>query len=319
MATFEPRQRAHSRLLAAESARAREAVFDPCGEDSSQQAAKNLQLQVFRFITESPARVSFGCLKAHFLKTNQCDLKKLKQLVASLIQSGKLCYTSHFGNSFIEVSYDHPQTVSENVVIKSPLCSFSALPGQHVVSLGRGAAFGGGEHPTTRLAIQLIDALLHLPAWQDRWNSCRAIDIGTGSGVLAIVAAKMGIGRVCGLDIDPCAVFEACENVRLNQLETCVRILNSDLNGITGSYDMVFANLRMPTLFNLWSVMEQKITENSVLVFSGLKSEETQPICDFYKDAGFFILQKRSEKGWSAICLARGSFVDDGAVPIVWY
>jgi ribosomal protein L11 methyltransferase len=167
------------------------------------------------------------------------------------------------------------------------------------------------------LAIQLIDALLSLPAWQDRWRACRAIDIGTGSGVLAIVAAKMGMGRVYGLDIDPCAVFEACENVRLNRVETRVSILNSDQDGLSGFYDLVLANLRMPTLFTLRSVMEQKLTEHSILVFSGLKSEEVTPVCDFYAEAGFFILQKRSEKGWSAICLARGSFLDDGTAPMV--
>ena len=277
------------------------------------------ELQVLQFIVESPSRVSFGCLKRFFCKTNRCDPKTLKSLVAGLIRSGKLCYTSHFGNSFIEISYDQPQVVSEHVVIKSPLCSLDPLPGQIVVSLGRGAAFGGGEHPTTRLAIQLIDGILHLPTWQDRWRTCRAIDIGTGTGVLAIVAAKMGVGRVCGVDIDPCAVFESFENVRLNQVETRVSIHKEALDGITGSYDLVFANLRMPTLFNLWSVLEKKIAYDSLLVFSGLKSEEAKPICDFYKEAGFFIHQKGSEKGWSAICLARGSFVGEEAASIDRY
>lgn len=277
------------------------------------------ELQVLRFIAESTSRVSFGCLKRHFYKTGRCDPKTLKMLVAGLIRSGKLCYTSHFGNSFIEISYDQPQAVSEHVVVKSPLCSLNALPGQYVVSLGKGAAFGGGEHPTTRLAIQLIDELLHLPNWQDRWRACRAIDIGTGSGVLAIVAAKMGVGMVCGLDVDPCAVFEACENVRVNQVEMRVSIQKETLENITGSYDLVFANLRMPTLFNLWSVLENKLAYDSLLVFSGLKSEEAKPICDFYKEAGFFIHQKRSEKGWSAICLARGSFVGEEAASIDRY
>ena len=270
------------------------------------------ELQVFRYIAESPSKVTFGSLKRHFCKTHPRKTKQLKQVVAGLIQTGRLCYTSHYGNSYLEISYDRPQAVSEHVIIKPPLCSLKALPGQCVVSLGRGAAFGGGEHPTTRLAIQLIDALLHLPDWLPRRNSCRAIDVGTGSGILAIVAAIMGVGWVCGIDSDPCAVFEARDNVRLNQVEKRVRILDVALDGITGSYDLVFANLRMPTLFGLWSALEKKIADDSVLVFSGLKTEETAAICEFYAKAGFFVHQKRSENGWTALCLARGRILDKG-------
>lgn len=269
------------------------------------------ELQVLRFIAESPSKVTFGGILRHLCKTNRRNPKQIKQLVAGLIKDGQLCYTSHFGSTFIEISYDQPQAVSEHVIIKPPLCSLKALPGQCVVSLGRGAAFGGGEHPTTRLAIQLIDELLHLPGLRDRRHASKAIDIGTGSGVLAIVAAKMGVGLVCGVDTDPCAVFEARDNVSLNQVERRVRILNQDMHGLTGSYDLVFANLRMPTLFGLWSALEKKIADDSILVFSGLKSEEVAAICDFYAEAGFFVHQKRSEMGWAALCLARGRILDE--------
>ncbi len=319
MVAFEPRKRAHSPSLAAGNASELEIDLHPYGEDSLRQAAENLQLQVLRFIADSPSKVTFGSIQRHFCKTNPPNSKQLKQLVAGLIQTGQLCYTSHYGNSFIELSYDQPHAASEHVMIKPPFCSLKAKPGQCVVSLGRGAAFGGGDHPTTRLAIQLIDALLHLPQWQARRHACRAIDIGTGSGVLAIVAAKMGVGWVCGIDTDPCAVFEARDNVRLNQEETRVRILNEDMHGVTGSYDLVFANLRMPTLFGLWSALEKKIAEDSILVFSGLKTEEVAAICDFYAEAGFFIHQKCAEKGWAAICLARGRILDDGLGPMLPY
>ena len=277
------------------------------------------ELQVLRFIAESPSRVTFGILKRHFCKANPRNPKPLKQLVAGLIQAGQLCYTSHYGSSFVEISYDRPRTVSAHVAIKPPACSLKTRPGQCVVSLVRGAAFGGGDHPTTRLAIQLIDALLHLPGWHDRRHVCRAVDIGTGSGVLAIVAAKMGVGLVWGIDSDPCAVYEARDNVRLNQVETRVTILNEDLDGLSGSFDLVFANLRVPTLFGLWSALEKKIANDSVLVFSGLKVEEVAAICEFYTDAGFFVYQKRSEKGWAAICLARGRILDDGPGPTMVY
>ena len=319
MEAFEPRNRSPSPSPAAEKASEREIDFYPYGEESPRPFAGILQSQVLRFIAESPSKVTFNSIKRHFCKTNLRNPKRLKPLVAGLIQTGRLCYTSHYGNSYIEISYDQPQAVSEHVIIKPPLCSFKATPGQCVVTLGRGAAFGGGDHPTTRLAIQLIDALLHRPGWQIQRDACRAIDVGTGSGILAIVAAKMGVGLVCGVDADPCAVFESRENVRLNHIENRVTILKGEMASITGSYDLVIANLRMPTLFGLWSAVEKKIAEDSILVFSGLKTEEAGELCDFYADAGFFVHQQRSEKGWTAVCLTRGWFLNERPERITVY
>lgn len=277
------------------------------------------EAQILQFITESFSKVSFACLKRHFNEAHQTDQKELKRLVAGLMKAGKLCYTSHYGNSFIEISYSHPKAVSEHVVLKPPLCLLDPPPGKCVVTLERGASFGGGEHPTTRLAIQLIDALLHVPYWRDRKQVLRAIDIGTGSGVLAIVAAKMGLGFVCGIDTDPCAVFEARENVRLNHLESHVTILDDDLDAVTGSYDFVFANLRTPTLLGLRSFVEKKVKADSALLFSGCRIDETLPICELYKESGFINIQTRCAKGWSSLCLARGPQVRENALSIQWY
>lgn len=265
----------------------------------------DLESKTLRFISDAPSKVTFACLKRYFYEFHQKNPKKLKRVVASLIQAGQLSYTSHYGNSFIEISYDRPRAVSEHVVLKPPLCSLNVLPGQWIVTLGRGSSFGGGEHPTTRMAIQLIDAVLHMPLWREKKHTLRAIDIGTGSGVLAIAAAKMGLGFVCGLDTDPCAIFEARENVRLNALEDRVTILDDDLDAIAGSYDFVFANLRTPTLFDIRNNLQKKAAAGSVLILSGLKTDEMRAVCDFYEEVGFLMLRKRLEKGWGALCLAR--------------
>jgi ribosomal protein L11 methyltransferase len=192
-------------------------------------------------------------------------------------------------------------------------------PDQVVVTLDRGASFGGGEHPTTRLAIQLIDATLHRQHWMKKKQSLRAIDIGTGSGILAIAAAKIGLGCVCAVDTDPCAVFEARENVRLNRLEDRVLVLSGDLNRVEGVYDFVFANLRAPTLLGMRSILEKKISAESVLIFSGVKTDETLQICEIYKEVGFFRCEKRSENGWSALCLIRGDLSVYDVAPMSRY
>jgi ribosomal protein L11 methyltransferase len=198
--------------------------------------------------------------------------------------------------------------VSDHLVIKPPLVSLNLPSGQRAVSLQRGASFGGGEHPTTRLAIRLIDVILHTPPWTVNKQTCRGIDIGTGSGILAISAAAMGLGFVCGIDTDPCALFEAHKNVGLNHLENRVHISNDRLDDVVGPYDVILANLRAPTLMTLRDNVMAWLSDPCVLILSGLKTEEIPLICDYYREAGFIGLRKLSENSWSAICLVRGAF-----------
>ena len=271
---------------------------------------------ILHFITEAPTKVSFCSLRQHFCKIHQTSPGQLKTLVANLIQAGKLCYTSYYGCSFIEISYNQPTAVSEHVVIEPTFCSGKSAQEQIVITLRRGAAFGGGEHPSTRLAIQMIDSMLNIPELRAKQKTLKAVDIGTGSGVLAIVAAKMGVGFVCGIDIDPCAVYEARDNVRLNGLEDRVMIIDDDLESLAGPYNLVLANLRMPTLFKIRSVLEKKLAMDSGLIFSGIKSDEAESIGNFYEETGFFVIKKKSEKGWTALCLARGCFLNDRYRPL---
>lgn len=273
--------------------------------------------RVLRFVDNSPSKVSFSKLKRHFFQTHQTPTKELKRVVAGLIQAGKLCYTSHYGTSFIELSYDHPRCVSKHVVLKPRRCSLRVDPDLVLVTLKRGASFGGGEHPTTRLSIQLIDDFLHSPPWRDNIPALDAIDIGTGSGVLAIVAAKIGIGMVRAIDTDPCAVFEARENVRLNNLQQQVTVLDKSLEAIAESYHIIVANLRTPTLCRLGPLLEEKARTDSVLIFSGCKTDEINVIGDCYEKLGFSLLQIRSEKGWGALCLARGAISHEMVLPLV--
>ena len=267
----------------------------------------SLRTKIVRFIADAPSKVCFDHLKRHINETHQTTVKTLKRVVTGLIQEGTLSYTYHFGRSFIELSYDRPRIVSGHVVIKPPWCSWCASDDQRVISIARGASFGGGDHPSTRLAIQLIDFALHMPVFREKLHALRGIDIGTGSGILAIVAAKLGVGTICGIDRDPCAIFEAGENIRLNHVENRVTLYEENLDAIDGPYDLVFANLRAPTLSSLKDPLNRIVTTDSLLVFSGLKSSELNPIANHYKKAGYFIIDERREKGWGALCLARGS------------
>jgi ribosomal protein L11 methyltransferase len=269
-----------------------------------------LESKIVEFIADAPSKVSFGCLKRHFCEAG-IRTRELKKQLATLVQAGRLFYTSHFGCSFIEISYAHPHPVSDHVVLKSSRCTYAATADQYVVTIEKGASFGGGEHPSTRLAIQLIDAVLYRMHLRKTNAVLKAVDIGTGSGILSIVGAKLGVDFIDGIDTDPCAVFEARENVRQNGLQDRIRMHQSDLRLLEGNYDIVFANLRSPTLISLRDRLTQKVQMDGMLFFSGLKTEELISIRAHYQKSGFFERLKRSEKGWSAICLTRGALLDE--------
>lgn len=277
--------------------------------------------QLIDLIVRSSVKVSFACLKRHFGVTQPADVKALKSLIRTLVQEGALTYTSHFGSAFIEPSNHRPQRVSKHVILKPPMCSWFGGDDQVVISLEKGASFGDGAHPTTRMAIQLLDELVCPPGRYDAGPLLSALDIGTGSGILAIVAAKLGVERVCGIDIDPCARFEARENIFLNGVADCVAISDGGLNAVGGPFDLVFANLRTPTLVELRAELNDKAADDSLLILSGMKCGECAAIEKFYQYAGFYPIKSKRKKGWRAICLARGAWLRSTGASLVshWF
>ncbi len=270
--------------------------------------------QIYRFISESSSKVNFSKLQSYARSENPIDKKTLKRIVNQLVEEGKLRYTTHFGGTYIEVSYDAPQQISDNVVIKPSSLHRSSRDGPCAVFLERGASFGGGEHPSTRLAIRLMDAFLYQSQLRNRLGAFRAVDIGTGTGVLAIVAAKMGVGSIWGVDIDPCCVFEARRNVLLNDLDARIRISGKGLDLLPGSIDLVLANLRFPTLFALRDQLDERLECDGMAIFSGLRIAEMDDICSSYERLGFFPAKKITENDWGAVCLLRGDFLGQSLV-----
>lgn len=278
-----------------------------------------LENQILHYISESHASVNFRRLHKHFKQTHQLEQEPLKEAVRSLVQAGRLCYRTDFGTSYLDISLNGPVKVSEHVFLKPPMSAAVAHPGQWEILLEEGAAFGRGDHPTTRLAVQLMDGLMHDSIWLKKKSSTVTLDIGTGSGVLAIVAAKMGTGRVQAVDIDPCAVFEARSNIRLNNVEKQVVLLNDLKEVDKGCCDLILANVRTPTLINLLPRILQMSATDSALIFSGIRTDEMDNLCDCYRQAGFFRMKMCSEKKWVALILARGEFQGDSGKRISIY
>jgi ribosomal protein L11 methyltransferase len=188
-----------------------------------------------------------------------------------------------------------PQKIGRKIVVKPTWCSYRADPDDIVLELDPGMAFGTGTHPTTALCINLIEDYLN------RGNSF--LDIGTGSGILMITAAKLGAGLICGVDKDTVAVDVAAANLKLNGLDPQSYSLSTGnlLAGIRDKYDFVVANIFTHVILELLDDLHRALTKGAIFVCSGMFEKNKNLVVSKMKNLGFEILEIREEQEWSAI------------------
>jgi len=168
-------------------------------------------------------------------------------------------------------------------------------------------AFGTGHHGTTRGCLLALDELL-----KRRPRTMRVLDIGTGTGVLAVAAAKALRAPVLASDIDPEAVRIAHENARLNRVGPLVECLHAA--GLTaqrftarGPFDLVFANILLPPLKRLAKPLAQLLAPNARLVLSGLLAPQENAALAAYRPQGLVLEQRIPLDEWVTLVLRKGS------------
>jgi ribosomal protein L11 methyltransferase len=170
-----------------------------------------------------------------------------------------------------------------------------AEPG--VLRLTDSAAFGTGLHPTTAMCLEAIqEALQPLPPGA-------LLDVGTGSGVLALAALLMGVPRALGLDIDTEALRATAENARLNTLGRRLQLKRGGPDAVTGTWPLVVANLLAASLSELAPVLVRRVGHHGRLVLSGIPSSVVPDIDRAYRRLGMQHVRAMSRAGWSALVL----------------
>lgn len=222
------------------------------------------------------------------------EKKKVKSLIYALVSNGELEYVDAFGRTCLTLSFSRPVRVSTRVILKPPDVHYSPNPGDVVVNLNKGIAFGRGTHPTTTLCIRALTWLfdLHSP------RVSMGLDIGTGTGVLAVVASLLGAENVLACDIDSIAIHEARENVHLNHQG--MRIVVGDTCDFSQTYDLIMANLRYPTLISMHKDIIQSVSHRGWIVLSGIKQNEIEKVVSCYNQ-GTELLWKETDGGWAAL------------------
>ncbi len=200
-----------------------------------------------------------------------------------------------------------PMRIGRRVVLKPSWEEFSAQTDDLVIELDPGMAFGTGLHPTTRLCVAALEQTVQ--------PGDRVLDIGTGSGVLAIVAAKLGASSVLATDIDPIAVKAARENVLLNQIRLApdgpVTVQPGSVPAdYTGQADVVVANILAEVLAGLFdgayenTPLADPLAAHGTMILSGIIEEKTDLVVAAAQRHGLVVTERLQEGDWVAL-LAR--------------
>ncbi len=171
-----------------------------------------------------------------------------------------------------------------------------------VLRLDPGVAFGTGAHHTTRMCLELLESAVK--------RGDDMLDLGCGSGILAIAARLLGAERATAVDVDPLAVKVAGENARKNGLWDGVRLLTGDvlsdsalLEAIGGPYDLVTANIVADVIIRLAPCARALVREGGVFIASGIIEERRAETLEALTAAGFALLEQRLGGGWVAFLM----------------
>ncbi len=187
--------------------------------------------------------------------------------------------------------------IAENIIVKPSWGNLSEVDlkdGDSVIEMDPGMAFGTGTHETTSMCIELLEEY-----------NCKdkdVLDVGTGSGILAIGAAMLGATKITAIDIDEDAVRVAKENIKNNNVESKITVLEGDLiKGLDLKADIVVANLISSLIIYLSDSLKQHMNEGGIFIASGILVEQMDSLISDMENRGF-ILKKAVEKNdWCAL------------------
>ena len=174
----------------------------------------------------------------------------------------------------------------------------AAMPAQPgALRMVDGPAFGTGFHPTTALCLEALEDLL------DGEVPARVLDVGTGSGILALAALRRGVGQAVGLDIDLAALRVAAENARLNALAGRLALVSGGLDAVRGSWPLVVANIRAAELMAMAPTLVRRIARRGRLVLSGIPQSVAADVERTYRRLGMTQVGVQERGGWTVLLL----------------
>ena len=182
------------------------------------------------------------------------------------------------------------------IVICPSWMEYEAKPGEVVIGMDPGMAFGTGHHPTTRMCLTELEKLV-MP-------DVRVMDVGTGSGILTVAAAKLGAAHVLALDIDPIAIKAARANVKANGLQRVVKVQRHPLSpedSVGSGFDLVVANLYTKVILSIAPALVAQLVPQGNLIVSGIMADRVQEVERHLEAAGCTLLRMAREGDWAVL------------------
>lgn len=235
------------------------------------------------------------------------ELTKLIEAVKATVKGGMYGPNADFGRLHVETTlvkdddwkdkwkeFFKPSKITDSLVVKPTWEEYTPAEGEHVIEIDPGMAFGTGTHETTTLCMVLMEKYLK--------DGDSVMDVGCGSGILAIAAAKLGCKDILGIEIDPDAVRTAIENVELNKADDVVVVKEGDLTkGVDKVVDLMVANLMAPLVIELSGAAADHMKDGGIYISSGILVEKRDQVAEAVKAAGFEIVEILEKGEWCAI------------------
>ena len=196
-------------------------------------------------------------------------------------------------------AYYKPIKIGERLVIVPAWEKYTPAEGELIVRMDPGMAFGTGTHETTRLVIKLLETYTK--------TGCRMLDVGTGSGILAICASKLGAGECRAYDIDPMAVRVANDNIKDSGLTNITCEVSDLLRQVDKSkpYDLICANIVADIIIRMTPDVGELMHKDTVLLASGIIMERSDDVVECFEAHGFRIIERLEENGWCGLAVMK--------------
>lgn len=273
-------------------------------EDVADVEFKKENLGFADFINESVLTIEEGAMVKGYFKDSENFMNTLNYIKEGVDKLGEFGFDKGEGIvTYHKVNEDDwannwkqyykPTKVGENIVVKPTWEDYEEKPGEVVVELDPGMAFGTGTHETTRMCIKALEKKVK--------KDTTVFDIGTGSGILSIAAAKLGAKHVVGVDLDPVAVESAKKNLEFNKVNN-IEILYGDLMEVVeGKANIVVANILADIIMFLSEGVRAFIEDEGYFIASGILNTQRDKVADKLKALDFIIEEVMEDGEW--ICI----------------
>lgn len=194
--------------------------------------------------------------------------------------------------------YFHTEKPGERVVIKPTWEEYEPKDDEVVIELDPGAAFGTGTHATTSMCIRQLEKLVK--------PGMTVFDVGTGSGILSIISAKLGAKNIQAVDYDDSVLKIVEENLEQNNVQDIISVAQSDLmQNVHGKAELVIANIIADIIIRLFDQLDEHLEQGGTLLTSGIIEDRIEDVLAAAEKHGYGVVERLENKGWACITFKR--------------